>query len=343
MDKKHYVFGPTDVIDVDLLLEHAVRGATPVLEHSGAVTAKSVHEKALSAARFRLMVNEGPVRGAVLNGVKEGKLVVRLPNGDVFDAVGQVSGPAGMRQRHEGSRLSTLKLEEDVLLAPSGADCVADWLHVDAPVTPDLLLTLEKAAARKQVPVVLIQEAIDAGKIDTATSDGWRGVAPNERFERWRPDQGGEELATDWPAAAELAATRDCLSLDLNTRDPEGVGKLMAAAQPFSAMTLTQTLKLRLQATLTQAGQVFFSVDGAKHSDPLKPLETAQRILRAAEREGVDLNATLKLDLGDAPANVPPERFAQAHKQGGAHVSVAARFGAPRPAAPRPAAEQAHE
>ena len=72
------------------------------------------------------MQNSDPVRRTALKGVQEGKLLIRLANGDVYDQDGLVSGPAGQRRRAENKQLTTLSMTVYVLLAPVAALCTEE-------------------------------------------------------------------------------------------------------------------------------------------------------------------------------------------------------------------------
>jgi len=127
---------------VDLLLEKIIPGATPSLDHPGAYPASAVHERALSSDKVRLMMDGSPVRNSILKAVEAGKLVVRLPNGDVYDSEGCVSGPENARRRDTGKKLTTLELKSDVLVAPAEAECVAGWTRTseeDEPIKPPII------------------------------------------------------------------------------------------------------------------------------------------------------------------------------------------------------------
>lgn len=77
-----------------------------------------------------------PVRDAVLEAVREGRLVVRLPNGDCYDKDGRVTGPAAFRRR-DAERLREPPLADDVSIAPVDAPCVAEWLATVEHVSED--------------------------------------------------------------------------------------------------------------------------------------------------------------------------------------------------------------
>lgn len=129
LDDKGLIFKPEQTVDLDLLCSDLLKGATPSPDHDGAYTASSLHERALASPKLRLMRGADPVRNAVLKAVQEGRLVVRMPNGDCYDKDGMVSGPEGARSRSPRP-LRSLNLNNDVLIAPADAPCVAAWFAV---------------------------------------------------------------------------------------------------------------------------------------------------------------------------------------------------------------------
>jgi hypothetical protein len=132
LDDAKKIYQLNDALDVDLLLAHIINGSTPALDHPGAYPASAVHERALASDKLRLMLDGSPVRNAVIKAVTAGKLVVRLANGEVYDAHGCVSGPTGERKHIVGKILTTLNLNSDVFIALADAACVADWTAVAA-------------------------------------------------------------------------------------------------------------------------------------------------------------------------------------------------------------------
>lgn len=136
LEEKELIFKANESIGLDLLCDELLPGATPSVDHAGAVTASSLHERALSSPRLRLMRKVDPLRDAVLKGVRDGRLAARLANGDCYDKDGCVSGSEGARRR-QVKALSTLSLSSDILIAPTGAPCIAAWFATnDTPPVP---------------------------------------------------------------------------------------------------------------------------------------------------------------------------------------------------------------
>jgi hypothetical protein len=198
------MYQPDDTLDIDLLLE-LCEGGTPSVEHEGAVTAKSLHERALTSPRLRLMSNPDPVRRAVEKGVTEGRLVVRLANGDVYDDDGVVKGSDANRRRDRYGRLTSLKLTDDALLASKDAPCVADWTREteQKPPAPD-----------------------DDGQV----KDG--------------PVTYNTVEAKSWDEAIEYASRRPLETLELRTVNATAANSLITLAQPMDAKETVLTVRV---------------------------------------------------------------------------------------------------
>lgn len=323
LDDNRYVYQPNESVDVDLLLE-LLSGATPSLDHVGAYPASAVHERALASSRLRLMLNANPVRDAILKGIIQDQLVVRLSNGDSYDKNGCIAGTTGNRKRRTGV-LTTLKLTADVLVAPSSAPCVAEWLKEDAVGPEDEnLLTIEQAAAQKGTTSQAIVDAIDSGQVEYATRDHDRFVVVNERFEGWQPFTPQEAWAYDWQTAIQYAGARPLLSLTFKTQNSEAASKLIACAQPFGAQSLTLTVQASGQ--VESGGQFNFLVSNVKHNSALKPIDVAVRLLRATP-DGGTFQAALVLDFGGMPLGHAATKFEQARARAVEGIVLEARFG----------------
>lgn len=324
LDDNGLVYQPGDALDVDLLLEHLLPGATPSLDHEGAYLASSVHERALSHPDLKLMLDAEPVRRAVLHAVAQGRLVVRLPNGDAYDGQGCVSGPPGARTRDPNRPLQTLALQSDVLLAPPDAPCVAQWLRVDEPPSEERLLPLAEAAALKSVSEEQIAEALDLGHLDERFEEGERKVVANERFWAWVPRR-PSNVARTWEEALALAEARPLLQLKLVARTLAGAKRLLAVAQPFGARSLT--LSLTASGSLKTGGEVRFAVDEVPHNHPLKPVERAEEFLRACREGTTTCEALLTLEFEPGGRRDTAPLFQRAQGEAGTEVRPEALFG----------------
>lgn len=241
LDDNKLIFQPTDAVDIDLLLDYIVKGATPSLDHGDAYPASAVHERALASDKLRLMLSPDPVRKSILKAVEQGKLIVRLPNGDIYDKDGSVSNINGARQRTT-NRLHTLQLNSDVSLAPLTAKCVQGWLQVD--------------------------DAVEEGK-DGETDGGAGGYELDL----------DTAYADTWDDAITHAQTRPLRALKLKSGKIDAAKTLAGLAQPFGAKSLT--LSVIASGVLKDGGNINFAASNLKHNHPLKPLETVATLLRA--------------------------------------------------------------
>ena len=203
LDDNKLIYAFSDALDVDLFVDSVMSGATPSLEHKGAFPASAVHERALSHEKLKLMQDGNPVRNAIINAVKAGRMIVRLPNGDAYDKTGCFSTASGVRAHFPARPLSTFKLESDVLLAPADAPCVKDWLKLDKP------------------------------------KDKGKGKEPNPES----PPEPDTVPAATWDDALGYAAKRPLLKLVLKAAKPDTAKTLIALAAPLSAKSLALTVK----------------------------------------------------------------------------------------------------
>jgi len=325
------IYKPGERLDVDLLVDTLLPGATPSLDHEGAVLASAVHERALESPRLRLLLNEEPVRGAVLEAVRQGKLAVRLKDGSAYDSDGCVSGPEGARVRERDKRLSTLNLTADVLLAPMDAPCVPGWFRVRAGGEPGTrrLLTVAQAAAAKQATEQQVQEAVDLGVLNSERQDDEVCVVDDDKFAAWTPTREPREserkTVRGWGEALRHADARPLERLVLKADSLAGAKLLAAAAQPFGAPSVS--LEVAVHGDLTDGGHLHFLVTDAGLNGALKPVDMAERLLRATTNESQSVSASLTLDFGEAPPTDTAPRFAQAKERAAGKVQVEATFG----------------
>lgn len=81
LNTKGLIYQPGVSLDVDLFLKTVLPGATPLPDMPDAYTAKAVHERFLGAPNLKLVPDGSIVRKTVLEALRLGKLVVRLPDG----------------------------------------------------------------------------------------------------------------------------------------------------------------------------------------------------------------------------------------------------------------------
>lgn len=316
------IYEISDAIDENLLMQ-LLKGATPSLDHEGAYPANAIHERALSSKRLRLLHDESPIRNSIIRDVNAGKLVVRLPNNDVYDQKGCVTGKADNRHRTE-KKLTTLKLSADVLVAPSSAPCVAEWIKITPPPEKVNLLTIADAAGIKYTDHDAVESAIAEGKINYKTDDdGQKMILNDEKFKLWKPGNGGRK-ATTWDEAINYAQSRPLTRLTLKIANVDFRDKLMACAQPFNAKSIK--LSVLAGGKLKDGGTMNFKVDDVKFNTPLKPIDIAKRMLRGISDTAI-FKAELALDFGSDGAMDTGSKFAQAREHGLNDVKLVAEFG----------------
>jgi len=324
LDDNKLIYQQSDVIDVDLLLD-MINGATPSLVYQGAYPASAVYERALASNRLKLMLNENPVRESILKAVKQGKLVIRMPNGDVYDKDGCVTGPEGARTKDPNRELRTLKLESDVFLATPSAICVQNWLKVDEAPSPDKVLGLKEAADVKDTTQQKVEDASNIGQIDYVFKDGEKKIVVNEKFEGWTPTIPKEAEANTWEGAINYARNRPLMKLELRSTSPDSAGKLIEYAQPFSAKSLNQSVLM--SGTTKDGGSLNFKVDNVKHNSTLNPIKISRDLVRALGAMS-KYEAKLSLDFGDDGAIDTSSKFEDAQNKADDNIGINAKFGA---------------
>lgn len=325
LDEKNIIYKVGESIDVDLLLDSIVTGATPSVDHPGAVNAKAVHERALANERLRLLLNADPLLKSVRKAIEQKRLVLRMPNGEVYDGVQRVSGPAGARLS-SAAPIPAFDLNDDVLLATPDAQCVAEWIRVDAPRAPaSETIPLADAATQKGATIEQIREAIVRGQLDTRTVDGEERILQNEVFQRWTPTTSPiADYATTWEDAIAFAGTRSVESVKLTASTPSAAQTLAVLAQPFGAQSLE--LYVNVGGSLKDGGTLNFLVQGVKLTHPLKPLEDAVRFARGLANGG-RFNVSLTLNFSGQTGTIGPEHFERAKESATDGIGIEAHFG----------------
>ena len=258
LDEKNLIYQPGDALDVGRFLSDVLSGATPQADAPDVYSAKAVHERFLSAPKLRLVPDGAVVRQTVIRAVADGKLVVRLPDGRVYDDKGCVEGPEEFRRRIGGT-LTTFPLDDTVFMTRSDAATAAEWT---------------KVTEQKEKP-----KRGDKG-----------GPTPP-----LPPPAPSRVIATDWPKVLEFAATRPLLELHLVASTPAGAGRLAALAQPLGAERLSLTVKT--SGSLKGGGMANLLVSDVGLNHPTKPLDVG-RTLHTAMVEGGQFEADLALDFG---------------------------------------------
>jgi hypothetical protein len=130
LDDKQLIYRDGDALDVQRLLSDVLPGATPLSGEPEVVTARSLHERFLSAPKLRLVPGQGVVRLSVVRAVEAGKLVVKIGE-RAHDAQGCVDGPAGTRRR-AAHKLTSFPVDESVHITRADTETAKKWLAVDA-------------------------------------------------------------------------------------------------------------------------------------------------------------------------------------------------------------------
>ncbi len=258
LDAKNLIYQAGDALDVNRFLDEVLKGATPTADNPEVYTAKAIHERFLSASKLRLVSDGAVVRQTVIRAVEKGKLVVRLPDGRVYDDKGCVEGPEEFRRRIGGT-LSTFALDDTVLVTRSGTETSAEWTTVT-----------EKKEKEKE------------------KQEGKEGPPPP-------PPPPSQVTAADWPKVLEFAAERPLLELHLLASTAGGAGTLAALAQPLGADRLSLTIKT--SGSLKGGGMANFLVSDVGLNHPTKPLDLG-RTLHTAMQEGGQFEADLALRFG---------------------------------------------
>lgn len=114
------------------------------------------------------------------------------------------------------------------------------------------------------------------------------------------------------------------MELTLKIRQTRAANKLLVCAQPFHAQE--QTLSVLVSGELKDGGMVNFVANHLKVNSALKPIDTAQRLLRAATDDAT-FEATLTLQFGSDGEHDTGSKFANASHIGFTDINISAKFG----------------
>lgn len=204
LEAKNLIYRSGDALDTLRFVRDILRGTTPLPDQPGVYTARAIHERFLSAPNLRLIPDGSIVRETIKRALAEGKVVVRFSDGRVYDSKGCVEGPEGGRRRTSGS-ITSLPLDESVLVALSESEVAAAWVRED-----------------------------ERGATDT-TGIGPAIVPP--------PPLPPPEVAS-WEKAVEQARERVLLELRLVAADPGTASMLVELAHPLGAETLSLSVSV---------------------------------------------------------------------------------------------------
>ena len=193
-------YKPTDSLDVDLFVTEIMAKAIPLADNPEVVTTKAVKERFWAAPGLKLLRDDAIVRQSILKALQDGKVLVQLSDGLVYDALGYFQPVNGKRHRASGS-LTTIALDEATILTLPHSATGQEWVKVE-PVSP--------------IP-------------------GGPGVGvPTPK-----PPPPGEVTAYNWEDAVQYAAERPLMQLQLRAPNPVTANKLLALAQPLGAAGLS--------------------------------------------------------------------------------------------------------
>ena len=183
-------------------------GATPLPKQPDTYTAKAVHERFLCAPGLRLITDAGTIRQTLLKAATDAKIAIRLADGGAHDAKGCVEGPEGRRRRIPEA-LTSLSLEESVLITRADSDSARSWTKADVP-----------------------------GGKSPEEGDGYRPPPPTP----------GRVTATSAEEAVRLAVERPLLELRLTAKTPAVATMMLNLAQPLSARNACPVCERRRNA-----------------------------------------------------------------------------------------------
>lgn len=259
LEEKELIYEATDALDPKLLVHKYLKGAVPVSGETDVWTASSVHERLLSAPGLRLVADEELTRRTLLRGARDGQLLLLLGDGRAYDRDGMVEGPAGSRRRVKDGALHTLAISDDVLVALPSAPAAAGWTAVDS-----------------------------------APSGGESGPKPPLPPP---PVPAGDLVVGDVAKAVEASAARPLMQLVLTARTTAGAKLLSQLAQPFGASSIT--LSVSVAGEVKGGGVMGLSIEGVKHTHPVKPLDVASAIANSLmSADSFEASLTLEFEPG---------------------------------------------
>jgi hypothetical protein len=193
-------YQPTDSLDVDLFVTEIMAKAIPLADNPEVVTTKAVKERFWAAPGLKLLRDDAIVRQSILKALQDGKVLVQLSDGRVYDALGYFQPVNGKRRRVSGS-LSTMALDEATLLTLPDSATGQEWVKVE-PVSPI------PGGPDVEVPTPKLLPPV-------------------------------EVTAYNWEDAIQYSAERPLVQLQLRAPNPVTANKLLALAQPLGAAGLS--------------------------------------------------------------------------------------------------------
>jgi len=220
LEDKELLFASTHALDPLRFVRDFLPGAVPQPGKAGVYSARAVYERLLGAPGLRLISDEEVARRTLLKAVQAGKVVIRLPDGRVFDTKGAVEGPPAARRRVTGATLPGLPLADGVLVAIATSEAAAAWVK-------------------------------ETGASGRGPHDPPPPPPP--------PPPPGRIITESLAEAIELAVTRPLLGVRLIADATAKAAKLAAIAQPLGAETVAVTVTaggdLRAGGTMSFAAE----------------------------------------------------------------------------------------
>ena len=286
LEEKELIYKAGATLDTSLFMKNILDGAVPLAGTPDVFTAKSVHERFLSAPNLRLVPDGQIVRNTLLKAVEQGKIAVRLSDGRAYDSSGCVQGAEGQRRRSPGS-MGGISLTDDVQISSIASPSATTWLKEDAPK--------EKKGGKE-----------DKDEIPPPP-----------------PPPPSGATATTWDQLIELAADRPLLELRLIARTPSVASSLAGLAQPLGADGLS--LSVTVGGNLKDSGQMNFAAKDVSLNHPTKPLPTAQTIFNSLN-EGASYEAVLRLSFGASGRTGLVDALQRMRENAADGVQIQARF-----------------
>ena len=289
LDSKNLIYQPGDTLDVGRFLKDVLPGATPIPDKPEVYTARSIHERFLGAPGLRLIPDGGIVRQTILKALEEGKIIVRLSDGRVYDEEGCVEGPEEKRRRVPGA-LTTLSLDDTVWITTPGVKYGYQWTKE----SPEVKETREEGESKAKPP----------RPPDRVTATTWEKIL---EYSKERPLVNLHLVATKPAAAASLAslvlplgADHLTLSLSVGGALKEGGAINFAAndlkpSHPIKPLQIAQTLFNAVGDTANYEADLTLHFGQTGRTG----LEEQLRALSESSPEGVTPSATFEKPLGE--------------------------------------------
>ncbi len=287
VEDRKLIYGPEDSLFPDFFIDRVFKGAVPVADEPDARTTASLQKRFMAAQGLKLVADPTVIRASILRGVAEGKLVVRQDDGTAFDKDGGVFTSAGIKRRDQGRKLTTLPMDDSVLVAEASSTIAKEWVKI-------------------------------SGFGEPPPKPGDLGLPPPP------PKGTGATTTLDIAVAGDLADKRKLMSLRIVCLSAADAQKSLGAAAPLGATDVV--IEADLTGNLKDGGKLLFSVSETKVSAAIKPLTMAQMLGNALAPGGSirvavvlgfgpdgkpDLGAVLRTLAMQLPENVTIEaRFA---------------------------------